>query len=177
VILHLLEIEPALRALNGGVMELEDCAFPLLQGIVPTASLAKGFKGANCLIALNNAKSVPADRWFAMTMLDQNRASTQLAKKAVVDISAASAANAVVGTVRRLTTPTPAGDYFSVGVQSDGAYGIEKGLIYSFPIRSDGENWSVVPCLPVNDFSRSKLTATENELKEEKALVATLLPQ
>jgi malate dehydrogenase len=293
VILHLLEIEPALKALNGVVMELEDCAFPLLQGIVPTASLDEGFKGVdwallvgsvprkagmerkdllgingkiftgqgqaiarnaaadvrvlvignpcntNCLIALNHAKAVPADRWFAMTMLDQNRAKTQLARKAGVDItavtnlaiwgnhsttmypdfpnakiggraapeiikdeawfkdtfiptvqkrgatiieargasSAASAANAVVGTVRGLTTPTPAGDYFSVGVQSDGAYGIEKGLIYSFPIRSDGENWSVVPDLPINEFSRSKLTATENELKEEKALVAALLPQ
>jgi malate dehydrogenase len=293
VILHLLEIEPALKALNGVVMELEDCAFPLLKGVIPTASLDEGFKGVNwallvgsvprkagmerkdllgingkiftgqgqaiarnaasdvrvlvignpcntnCLIALNNAKSVPADRWFAMTMLDQNRAKTQLAKKAGVDItavsnlaifgnhsstmypdfanakiggkaapevikdeawfkdtfipivqkrgaaiieargssSAASAANAVVDTVRALTTPTPAGDYFSVGVHSDGAYGIEKGLIYSFPIRSDGKNWSVVPGVPISEFSRSKLTATENELKEEKALVASLLPQ
>jgi malate dehydrogenase len=293
VILHLLEIEPALKALNGVVMELEDCAFPLLQGIVPTSSLDEGFKGVNwallvgsvprkagmerkdllgingkiftgqgqaiarnaasdirvlvignpcntnCLIALNNAKSVPADRWFAMTMLDQNRAKTQFAKKAGVDISAvtnlaiwgnhsstmypdftnariggkpatevindeawfkdtfiptvqkrgaaiieargassaASAANAVVDTVRSLTTPTPAGDCFSVGVHSDGAYGIAPGLIYSFPIRSDGNKWSIVSDVPVNEFSRSKLVATENELKEEKALVSTLLPQ
>jgi malate dehydrogenase len=293
VILHLLEIEPALKALNGVVMELEDCAFPLLKGVVPTASLDEGFKGVNwallvgsvprkagmerkdllgingkiftgqgqaiarnaasdvrvlvignpcntnCLIALNNAKSVPADRWFAMTMLDQNRAKTQLAKKAGVDVtavtnlaifgnhsstmypdfanakiggkpapevikdeawfkdafiptvqkrgaaiieargasSAASAANAIVDTVRALTTPTRTGDYFSVGVHSDGAYGIEKGLIYSFPIRSDGKNWSVVPGVPLSEFSRGKLTATENELKEEKSLVATLLPQ
>jgi malate dehydrogenase len=293
VILHLIEIEPALKALNGVVMELEDCAFPLLKGVVPTASLDEGFKGVNwallvgsvprkagmerkdllgingkiftgqgqaiarnaasdirvlvvgnpcntnCLIALNNAKSVPADRWFAMTMLDQNRAKTQLAKKAGVDItavtnlaiwgnhsstmfpdfanakiggrpatevikdeawfkntfipivqkrgaaiieargasSAASAANAVVDTVRALTTPTPAGDYFSVSVPSDGAYGIEKGLLYSFPMRSDGQKCSVVPGVPVSEFSRSKLTETENELKEEKALVAALLPQ
>jgi malate dehydrogenase len=293
VILHLLEIEPALKALNGVVMELEDCAFPLLQGIVPTASLDEGFKGVdwallvgsvprkagmerkgllgingkiftgqghaiarnaaadvrvlvignpcntNCLIALNHAKAVPADRWFAMTMLDQNRAKTQLARKAGVDItavtnlaiwgnhsttmypdfpnakiggraapevikdeawfkdtfiptvqrrgatiieargasSAASAANAVVDTVRALTTPTPTGDYFSIGVHSDGAYGIAPGLIYSFPIRSDGKKWSVVPGLPVSEFSRSKLTATENELKEEKAMVAGLLPK
>jgi malate dehydrogenase len=293
VILHLLEIEPALKALNGVVMELEDCAFPLLKGVVPTASLDEGFKGVNwallvgsvprkagmerkdllgingkiftgqgqaiarnaasdvrvlvignpcntnCLIALNNAKSVPADRWFAMTMLDQNRAKTQLAKKAGVDVtavtnlaifgnhsstmypdfanakiggkpapevikdeawfkdafiptvqkrgaaiieargasSAASAANAIVDTVRALTTPTRTGDYFSVGVHSDGVYGIEKGLIYSFPIRSDGKNWSVVPGVPLSEFSRGKLTATENELKEEKSLVATLLPQ
>jgi malate dehydrogenase len=91
--------------------------------------------------------------------------------------SAASAANAVVDTVRALTTPTPAGDFFSVGVHSDGAYGIAPGLVYSFPIRSDGNKWSVVPGVPVSDFSRSKLTATENELMEEKALVSTLLPQ
>ena len=142
VILHLLEIEPALKALNGVVMELDDCAFPLLQGVVATASLDEGFKGVNwallvgsvprkagmerkdllgingkiftgqgqaiarngaadvrvlvignpcntnCLIAMNTARAVPAERWFAMTMLDQNRARTQLAKKAGVDITA-----------------------------------------------------------------------------------------
>jgi malate dehydrogenase len=191
----------------------------------------------NCLIAMNNAKSIPSDRWFAMTMLDQNRAVTQLALKAGVDTtavtnlaifgnhsstmypdftnakingqpatavikdqawfkdtfiptvqqrgaaiikarglsSAASAANAVVDTVRNLTTPTPAGNVFSVAVCSDGSYGIEKGLIYSFPIRSDGKKWSIVQGLPVDEFSRSKITATENELKEEKSLVGDLL--
>ena len=292
VILHLLEIEPALKALNGVVMELDDCAFPLLQGVVATASLDEGFKGVNwallvgsvprkagmerkdllgingkiftgqgqaiarngaadvrvlvignpcntnCLIAMNTARAVPAERWFAMTMLDQNRARTQLAKKAGVDItavthvaiwgnhsatmypdfynariggrparqvipdeawfkdtfipavqkrgaaiieargasSAASAANAVVDTVRALTTPTPAGDCFSVAVCSDGSYGIEPGLICSFPVRSDGRKWSVVPDVPLNEFSRARLAATEKELKEEKAMVAALLP-
>src|SRR5664280_1755674 len=142
VILHLIEIEPALPALGGVVMELDDCAFPLLKGLVPTANLDEGFRGVNwallvgsvprkagmerkdllgingkifigqgfaleknaaadarilvignpcntnCLIALNSAKRVPADRWFAMTMLDQNRARTQLAKKAGKDITA-----------------------------------------------------------------------------------------
>ncbi|HTB80902.1 MAG TPA: malate dehydrogenase [Opitutaceae bacterium] len=291
VILHLIEIEPALKALNGVVMELDDCAFPLLKGIVPTASLEEGFKGVNwallvgsvprkagmerkdllgingriftgqgqaiakhaasdvrvlvvgnpcntnCLIAMNNAQGVPADRWFAMTMLDQNRAKTQLAKKAGADItavthlaiwgnhsstmypdfanakingqpastavkdeawfkdtfipivqkrgaaiieargvsSAASAANAVVDTVRALTTPTPAGDWFSVAVCSDGSYGIEKGLIFSYPIRSDGEKWSIVSGVPLSDFSKTKIAATEAELKEEKSLVADLL--
>jgi len=291
VILHLIEIEPALPALQGVVMELQDCAFPLLKGIVATASLEEGFKGinwallvgsvprkagmerkdllgingkifigqgkaiaahaapdvrilvvgnpcnTNCLIAMNNARSVPADRWFAMTMLDQNRAATQLALKSGADIaqvtnlaiwgnhsstmypdfynakiggqpaptvianetwfkdtfiptvqqrgaaiikarglsSAASAANAIVGTVRALATPTPAGTCFSVAVCSDGSYGIEKGLIYSFPIRSDGRKWSIVQNVPLNDFSRSKIAATENELKEEKSLVAELL--
>src|SRR3954471_3480726 len=141
VILHLIEIEPALPALQGVVMEIEDCAFPLLKGIVPTASLDEGFRGVNwallvgsvprkagmerkdllgingkifigqgeaiarnaaedvrvlvignpcntnCLIAMNNAKSVPRDRWFAMTRLDENRAKAQLAQKAGVDIT------------------------------------------------------------------------------------------
>jgi malate dehydrogenase len=293
VILHLIEIAPALPALNGVVMELQDCAFPLLKGIVATASLDEGFKGVNwallvgsvprkagmerkdllaingkiftgqghaiaqnaasdvrvlvvgnpcntnCLIAMNNATTVRRDRWFAMTMLDQNRAVAQLAQKAGVETpavshlaiwgnhsstmypdyfnaqiggkpvpevigdeawfkdnfiptvqqrgaaiikarglsSAASAANAVVDTVRNLTTPTKAGDWFSVAVCSDGSYGIEKGLIFSYPIRSDGQKWEIVQGLPLNGFSRSKITATESELKEEKVLVADLLPR
>jgi malate dehydrogenase len=292
VILHLVEVEPALPALGGVVMELQDCAFPLLKGVVPTSSLDEGFKGVdwallvgsvprkagmerkellgingkiftgqgqaiarhaapgvrvlvvgnpcntNCLIAMNNAPSVPAERWFAMTMLDQNRAVTQLAIKAGADAtavsnlaiwgnhsstmypdfynariggrpaidaiadeswfkesflptvqqrgaaiikargfsSAASAANAVVDTVRNLTTPTKEGDWFSVAVCSDGSYGIEKGLIYSFPIRSDGSKWQVVQGLKLTDFSKSRIVATENELKEEKALVSDLIP-
>ena len=292
VILHLVEIEPALKALHGVLMELDDCAFSLLHGIVPTASLDEGFKGVNwallvgsvprkagmerrdllgingraftsqgqalarraapdvrvlvvgnpcntnCLIAMRNARSIPADRWFAMTMLDQNRARTQLARKAGVPVSAvtnvavwgnhsttlypdfhnaringrnapevirddawftgvflpavqkrgaaileargassaASAANAIIGTVRALTTPTAAGDFFSVAVCSDGAYGIAPGLVYSFPTRCDGRNWSVVPDLPVNAFSRARLTATEQELQVEKSLIAGLLP-
>jgi malate dehydrogenase len=292
VILHLVEIEPALPALQGVVMELDDCAFPLLKGIVPTADLNEGFKGVNwallvgsvprkqgmerkdllgingkifvgqgkaieknaaqdvrvlvvgnpcntnCLIAMNSAKSVPADRWFAMTRLDENRAKTQLAKKASVDVSAvsnvaiwgnhsptmypdfynskingrpvpdvighhewlekefittvgqrgaaiikargassaASAANAVVDTVRSLVTPTPAGDWNSVAVCSDGSYGIEKGLICSFPIRSAGASkWEIVQGVPVNAFSRAKIDHSVNELKEEKSMVADLL--
>src|ERR1700760_4553121 len=140
VILHLIEIEPALPALGGVVMELQDCAFPLLKGIVPTANLDEGFRdvnwallvgsvprkqgmerkdllgingkifigqgqaieknaasdvrvlvvgnpcNTNCLIAMNNAKKIPSDRWFAMTRLDENRARAQLAHKAGVGI-------------------------------------------------------------------------------------------
>ncbi len=291
VILHLIEIEPALPALQGVVMELEDCAFPLLKGIVPTASLDEGFKdvnwallvgsvprkagmerkdllgingkifigqgqaiqknassdvrilvvgnpcNTNCLIAMNNAKSVPADRWFAMTRLDENRAKSQLAKKASVDItavtnlavwgnhsatmypdfynakiagrpvtdvighhawlendflstvqqrgaaiikargssSAASAANAVVDSVRSIVTPTPTGDWNSLCVCSDGSYGIEKGLITSFPIRSNGKTLEIVQGLPINEFSRGKINNTINELKEERAMVSELL--
>lgn len=193
----------------------------------------------NALIALSNAPGVPRDQFFAMTMLDENRAKTQLAKKASTDVtgvtnlavwgnhsttmfpdffnakingrpvpdiighrewlekdflttvqkrgaaiiearglsSAASAANAVVDTVRKLTTPTPTGDWFSVAVCSDGSYGIEKGLMFSYPVRSDGRKWEIVQDLPVNPFSQAKIAATEAELKEEKALVAELLPR
>lgn len=289
--LHLIEIPPALGALEGVVMELQDCAFPLLKKIVPTADLDEGFRGVNwallvgsvprkagmerkdllsingkiftgqgkaiaknaaadarvlvvgnpcntnCLIAMNNGKELPSDRWFAMTKLDENRARTQLAMKAGVDVtevsnlaiwgnhsstmypdfyntkiggkavpeviqeegwfkesfiptiqqrgaaiikargasSAASAANAVVDTVRALTRPTPTGDWFSVAVCSDGSYGVEKGIISSFPIRSDGSKWEIVQDVPLNDFSRQKISETVGELTEEKSMVADLL--
>src|SRR3974390_2958567 len=270
VILHLLEIpdEKAMAALNGVCMELDDCAFPLLKGIVATSSLDEAFKGVNwamlvgavprkagmerkdllgingkiftgqgnaiaknaasdvrvlvvgnpcntnALIAANNANGVAKDRFFAMTALDENRAKTQLAKKAGADVTAvtnlaiwgnhsatmypdffnakisgqpvtsviqdeawlkgefittiqqrgaaiikarglstaASAANAVVDTVRHLTTPTKAGDWFSVSVCSPGDYGIQKGLIFSYPIRSTGSKWEIVQNVPLNEF-------------------------
>ncbi len=293
VILHLIEIEPALPSLGGVVMELDDCAFPLLKGIVPTANLDEGFRGVNwallvgsiprkqgmerkdllgingkifigqgqaiqknaapdvrilvvgnpcntnCLIAMNNAPQIPRDRFHAMTRLDENRAKSQLAKKAGVDVttvtnvaiwgnhsstqypdfynakingraatqaitdeawlkgefisavqqrgaavlkarglsSAASAASAVVDTVRSIVEPTPANDWNSVAICSDGSYNVEKGLITSFPIRSDGKKLEIVEGLSVNDFSRGKIDATVNELKEERSLVSELLPK
>jgi malate dehydrogenase len=91
--------------------------------------------------------------------------------------SAASAANAAVDTVRKIVTPTPAGDWFSVGVHSNGDYGIEKGIIFSFPMRSNGKSLEVVQGVPLNDFSKAKIAATETELKEEKAMVTDLLPK
>jgi malate dehydrogenase len=293
VILHLVEIEPALPALKGVVMELDDCAFPLLQGVVPTASLEEGFKNVNwallvgsvprkqgmerkdllgingkifigqgnaiaknaasdvrvlvvgnpcntnCMIAMNNAPAIPSDRWFAMTRLDENRAKAQLAQKAGVattavskmaiwgnhsatqypdfysaqingksaatvitdeawlkgeflatvqqrgaaiikargSSSAASAANAAIDTVASLVNPTPANDWHSVCVCSDGSYGVEKGLISSFPIRSNGSKWEIVQGVKINEFSRAKIDASVKELKEEKAMVAELLPK
>ncbi|MGZ5553480.1 MAG: malate dehydrogenase, partial [Chthoniobacterales bacterium] len=141
VALHLIEIPPVLDALKGVVMELDDCAFPLLKNVVPTTDLNEGFRdvnwallvgsiprkagmergdllgingkifigqgqaieknaasdvrilvvgnpcNTNCLIAMNNAKSIPRDRWFAMTRLDENRAKAQLAQKAGVDVT------------------------------------------------------------------------------------------
>lgn len=293
VILHLIEIEPALPALQGVVMELDDCAFPLLKGVVATAQLEEGFRGVhwallvgsvprkqgmerkdllgingkifvgqgqaiqknaardvrihvvgnpcntNCLIAMNNAREIPPHRWFAMTRLDENRAKSQLAKKAGVEVtavtnmgvwgnhsstqypdfhnarinrrpatevitdnawlqgefiatvqqrgaaiikargasSAASAANAIVDSVASIIQPTPAGDWHSVCVCSDGSYGIEKGLICSFPVRSNGQQLEIVPNVPINAFARARIDATVNELKEERTLVSELLPK
>jgi malate dehydrogenase len=291
VALHLIEIEPALKALEGVVMELDDCAFPLLDGIVATSDLNVGFSGVNwallvgsvprkagmergdllgingkiftgqgraiaenaasdvralvvgnpcntnCLIAMNSAPEVPKERWFAMTRLDENRAKTQLAQKAGVHVSevsnlaiwgnhsatqypdftnakiagtpaaerigdeawlkgtfietvqkrgaaiiearglssAASAANAAIDTVRSLTTPTPEGDWTSVCVCSDGSYGVDEGLISSFPVRSDGTSWEIVQGVPVDAFSREKIDATVQELREEREAVSGLL--
>jgi len=291
VALHLIEIPAALNALEGVVMELHDCAFPLLQSIVPTADLYEGFRdinwallvgsvprkagmerkdllgingkifvgqgqaiernanadvrvlvvgnpcNTNCLIAMNNAKEIPRDRWFAMTRLDENRARAQLAHKAGVEItrvtnmtiwgnhsstqypdfynakidnkpadkvigdekwlkedfiaavqqrgaaiikarglsSAASAANAVIDTVRFLTNDTPKDDWHSVALFSDGSYGVEKDLISSFPTRVRGGKLEIVQKLPINEFSRGKIDKSVTELKEEKADVSELL--
>ena len=290
--LRLIEIEPGMAALQGVMMELDDCAFPLLNEVTGTSCLNEGFKDANwallvgsvprkagmergdllgingkiftsqgkaiarnaardirvlvvgnpcntnALIAMNNAPGIPKDRFFAMTRLDENRAKSQLAQKSGQPVtavrrmtiwgnhsatqypdfhlatigdrpatevitdhawlegdfistvqqrgaaiikargasSAASAANAVVDTVRDLTTPPPGGDWRSVAVCSDGSYGVETGLISSFPVVSDGSGWSIVPDLQIGDFSRSRIDASVAELQEEKAAVEELLP-
>jgi malate dehydrogenase len=90
--------------------------------------------------------------------------------------SAASAANAVVDSVRSIVEPTPANDWHSVCLCSDGSYGVEQGLISSFPVRSDGRKIQIVQDLPINEFSRSKIELSVSELKEEKSLVSQLLP-
>ena len=292
VIIHMIEIEPALPALEGVGMELDDCAFPLLKGTVATADLGAGFNGVNwallvgsvprkqgmergdllgingkiftgqgqaiqnnaasdvrtlvvgnpcntnCLIAMNNAPDVPRDRWFAMTRLDENRAKTQLAQKAGVDVttvtnltvwgnhsatqypdftnakingeaaasvindqewlegdfiktvqqrgaaiikargasSAASAANAVVDSVASVINPTPGGDTHSLCLCSDGNYGVDEGLISSFPTRNIGGQLEVVQGIQLDAFSQGKLDATVNELREEREMVKDLLP-
>jgi malate dehydrogenase len=291
--LRLIEIEPAMGALEGTVMELDDCAFPLLQNITPTADLDEGFKGTNwsllvgsvprkagmeradllgingkiftgqgqaiarnaasdvrvlvvgnpcntnALIAMNNADGVPNDRFFAMTRLDENRAKSQLAAKAGVHSSsitnlciwgnhsstqypdfvhakidgkpvpevitdskwleeefipvvqqrgaaiikargassAASAANAAIDTVRSLVTPTPEGDWHSVGICSSGQYDIDAGLIASMPIRTNADgSWSVVEGVDIDPFSRERIDASTKELLEEREAVKNLIP-
>ncbi|HOW65293.1 MAG TPA: malate dehydrogenase [Candidatus Paceibacterota bacterium] len=292
VVLHLIEIESALPALKGVAMELDDCAFPLLKGVVLTASLDEGFRGVNwallvgsvprkhgmerkdllgingkifigqgqaiqknaasdvrvlvvgnpcntnCLIAMRNAPEIPSNRWFAMTRLDENRAKSQLAHKAGVEVSAvtrmaiwgnhsatqypdffnahikgrsaadvindypwlqgeflttvqqrgaaiikargassaSSAANAILDTVHSILQPTPAHDWHSLCLCSDGSYDVEKGLISSFPVRSNGHKLEIVHGLTLNPFSQSKIQASIQELQEERKLVGELLP-
>jgi malate dehydrogenase len=88
--------------------------------------------------------------------------------------SAASAANAVIDSVRSITQPTRAGDWHSVCVCSDGCYGIEPGLISSFPVRSDGQKLTIVDGLQINEFSRAKIAASVRELQEEQAMATSL---
>ena len=292
VILQLLEIAPALDALKGVVMELEDCAFPLLAGIVQTDDATVAFKdvdyallvgsrprgpgmerkdlleanaaifsaqgkalndvasrdvkvlvvgnpaNTNALIAQRNAPDLDPRNFTAMTRLDHNRAMAQLAGKTdstVNDVkkmiiwgnhsstqypdltaatvngkpaldlvdrewyeatyipevqqrgaaiikargasSAASAANAAIAHVRTWALGTDENDWVSMGVYSNGEYGIAKGLIYSFPCTCTNGDWSIVDGVDVSsDFSKEKMAATEQELSEERDAVAHLLP-
>jgi malate dehydrogenase len=89
--------------------------------------------------------------------------------------SAASAANAAIDTVKNLINPTPEGEYFSVAVSSDGSYDIPEGLMFSFPIRSNGSEWEILQGVELNDFSREKIAATTQELLEEREAVQELL--
>ena len=191
----------------------------------------------NALIAQSVCQRVNKNNFYAMTMLDEKRAISQLALKADVhnttisrlaiwgnhsstqypdfsnalinqkvatDVigdqswlendflqtvqqrgasiikarglsSSASAANAAIETIKKIITPTPANEFFSLALSSDGSYGIEKGLIFSYPVRSDGKNIQIVQDLELNDFAKEKITLTEEELKAEKEAVKELI--
>lgn len=291
VILQLLEITPAMGALKGVAMELDDCAFPLLSGIVCTDDASVAFKDAeyallvgakprgpgmerkdlleanaaifsiqgkaindhasrdikvlvvgnpantNALIAQRNAPDIDPRQFTAMMRLDHNRALTQLSHKLDVQLkdvskmtiwgnhsstqypdlfhaqvrgevavekvdqtwyeahfiptvqqrgaeiisargasSAASAANAAICHMRDWVLGTPDGDWTSMGVYSDGSYGIEEGLIYSFPCECRDGKWSIVQGLDIDSFSRNRMQLTEQELKDERDAVKSLLP-
>ena len=290
VILQLLEIPPAMGALTGVAMELDDCAFDLLHGVVLSDDPDEAFDGAdiallvgsrprtkgmersdllevngaiftrqgralaanaapdvrvlvvgnpantNCLIAMSNASGIPREHFTAMTRLDHNRAKARLAARVGVPVgevtrmtiwgnhsttqypdvfrcviagrdaadavgdrgwivdsfipsvqhrgaavieargasSAASAANAAVGHVRDWMSGTPEGDWVSMAVPSDGSYGVPEGLVSSFPVTcSDGE-YSIVGGLDLDDFSRSRIDASVEELAAERDTVAAL---
>jgi malate dehydrogenase len=290
VILQLLEITPALKSLEGVKMELDDCAFPLLAGVVCTddpnvafgdvdvamlvgamprkagmersdllsanggifkpqgralsASAKKDVKilvvgnpaNTNALIAQQNAPDLDAGRFTAMTRLDHNRAVSQLAARtgvAVTDVtnmtiwgnhsvtqypdlfhakvngknayelvgdhdwvdstyiptvakrgaaiieargasSAASAANAAVDHIRTWSLGTAAGDWVSMGVPSDGSYGVPEGLISSFPCTCADGKYTIVQGLDIDAYSRGKIDASTAELAEERDAVREL---
>ena len=291
VILQMLEITPALEALKGVAMELEDCAFPLLAGMVCTDDASEAFKDSdyallvgarprgpgmerkdlleanaaifsaqgkalndnasreikvlvvgnpantNALITQRNAPDIDPRQFTAMTRLDHNRAMSQIANKtgstindvthmtiwgnhsatqypdlheakvsgrsaielvdqdwyetdfiptvqqrgaAIISArgasSAASAANAAIAHMRTWALGTTEGDWVSMGVYSDGSYGIAEGLIYSFPCVCKDGDWEIVQGVEINEFSRGKMEATENELAEERDGVQHLLP-
>jgi len=290
VILQLLEIPPAMKALEGVVMELNDCAFPLLHGVETSDDPNAAFRNAdyallvgsrprgpgmerkdllatngaiftvqgkalsdnatpnvkvlvvgnpansNCLIALNNAPNLKPEQFAAMTRLDHNRAISQVASKTgakVADVrrmiiwgnhsstqvpdvthatvkgtpvkdlvddawvtgefiptvqkrgaaiiqargasSAASAANAAVDHMRSWALGTPDGDWVSMGIPSRGDYGVAEGVVFSFPVRVANGKIEVVQGLDIPAAVRERITATEAELKEERAAVETLL--
>ncbi|MDX1515387.1 MAG: malate dehydrogenase [Woeseiaceae bacterium] len=290
VVLQLLEIPPALPALNGVVMELEDCAFATLAGLVATDDPNVAFgdsdyallvgarprgpgmerkdlleanaaifsvqgkaindhasrdikvlvvgnpANTNALIASSNAPDIDARNFTAMTRLDHNRALAQLAARTschVTDIrnltiwgnhsstqypdvshatvkgrpagelvdrswledtfipvvqrrgaaiieargasSAASAASAAIDHVHDWTLGTPEDDWVSMAVPADGSYGIEAGVVYSYPVRCSGGSYEIVQGLDIDDFSRARMDATEKELREERAAIESLL--
>lgn len=290
VILQLLEIPPALPALNGVVMELDDCAFATLGGIVATDDPNVAFKDSdyallvgarprgpgmerkdlleanaaifsvqgkamndhasrdvkvlvvgnpantNALIASSNAPDIDAGNFTAMTRLDHNRALAQLARKtgthvtdirrmtiwgnhsatqypdinharvgskpaadlvdrdwlvetfipvvqkrgaAIIDArgasSAASAASAAIDHMHDWALGTPDDDWVSMAIPADGSYGIEPGVVYSYPVRCKSGSYEIVQGLDIDDFSRSRMDATEKELREERAAIEELL--
>jgi len=290
VILQLLEIPPAMGALEGVAMELDDCAFPLLKEIELADQAENAFEGTNialligsrprnkgmerkdlleangeiftgqgealnakaaedlrvlvvgnpantnCLIAMNNAPDIPNQRFSAMTRLDHNRAITQVAHKleistteitkmtiwgnhsatqypdlfnckisdksvaevigdqnwlentfipsvqqrgaAIIEArgasSAASAANAAIDHVRDWIDATAENDWVSMAVCSDGSYGVEEGLISSFPVTCSNGDWEIVTGLEMDDFSKIKIDDSVQELSEERDTVSDL---
>jgi len=290
VILQLLEIPPALPALQGVVMELDDCAFSTLAGVVATDDPNIAFKDSdfallvgarprgpgmerkdlleanaqifsvqgkaindhasrdihvlvvgnpantNALIASSNAPDISPKNFTAMTRLDHNRASAQLAQKtgkhvsnvsrltiwgnhsatqypdiyhATVDgtdatslvdqdwladefipivqqrgaviikargaSSAASAASAAIDHVHDWALGTDGDGWVSMAIPADGSYGIEPGIVYSYPVRCRDGGYEIVQDLSINEFSRSRMDATETELREERAAIESLL--
>ena len=290
VILQLLEIPPALPALHGVVMELDDCAFPTLAGVVATDDPNVAFNdtdfallvgarprgpgmerkdlleanaaifsvqgkalndhasrdvrvlvvgnpaNTNALIASSNAPDIDSGRFTAMTRLDHNRALAQLAQKtgshvndirqmtiwgnhsatqypdignavvkgdaasglvdqgwvsdefipvvqqrgaAIIEArgasSAASAASAAIDHMHDWALGTPDDDWVSMAIPADGSYGIEPGIVYSFPVRCEDGQYEIVQGLEISDFSRGKMDATEAELREERAAIESLL--
>ncbi|MDE2260766.1 MAG: malate dehydrogenase [Betaproteobacteria bacterium] len=291
VILQLFDIAPSLPVVRGVVMELEDCAFPLLQGVIVTDDARVAFRDAevallvgsrprtkgmerkdllemngaifteqgralsevasrgvkvlvvgnpantNCLIAMKNAPALKPSNFSAMMRLDHNRALSQIGAKlgkpvssvkkmiiwgnhsatqypdlfhaevdgqsvphlindqvwvestfiptvqkrgaAIIEArglsSAASAANAAINHIRDWVHGTPAGDWVTMGIPSDGSYGIPEGVLFGYPVTCSGGKYSIVQGLNISEFSKARIKATHDELLEERSAVTHLL--
>src|SRR5882762_1866684 len=125
--------------------------------------------------AVSAKKEIGDEGWLKETFIPAVQQRGAAIIKARGSSSAGSAANAIVDTVKSLTTDTADGDWNSVAVCSDGSYGVEEGLICSFPVRSRGGKWEIVKDVPLNEFSKAKFDASVAELKEEKSMVSELI--
>ncbi len=291
IILQLFDIAPSLPVVRGVVMELEDCAFPLLQGVIVTDDARVAFRDAevallvgsrprtkgmerkdllemngaifteqgralsevasrgvkvlvvgnpantNCLIAMKNAPALKPSNFSAMMRLDHNRALSQIGAKlgkpvssvkkmiiwgnhsatqypdlfhaevdgqsvsqlindqvwvesifiptvqkrgaAIIEArglsSAASAANAAISHIRDWVHGTPSGDWVTMGIPSDGSYGIPEGVLFGYPVTCSGGKYSIVQGLNISEFSKARIKATHDELLEERSAVTHLL--
>jgi malate dehydrogenase len=228
-----------LLTVNGGIFQPQGQAIAAHAASDVRIMVVGNPCNTNCLIARSNAPEVPADRWFAMTRLDENRAKSQLAQRAGVPVSsvtnlaiwgnhsatqfpdfanaridgepvtevitdtgwlegdfistvqkrgaaiiearglssAASAANAVIDSLVSITTATPADDFTSLAVISNGEYGIPEGLQFGFPVRTDGKGgWEIVEGLKHDQFATDRIRVTTEELEAERSDVSALLP-
>jgi len=206
VILHLLEITPALPALEGVVMELNDCAFPTLAGVVTSDDPNVAFKdvdfallvgarprGAGMerkdLLEANGAIFGPqgkalndhASRDVKVLVVGNpanTNASVQQRGAAIIKArgasSAASAASAAIDHMRNWALGTDGDDWVSMAIPSDGSYGVKEGIIFGYPVTCSGGKYEIVQGLSVDDFSKEKMKATEDELREERDAVEHL---
>src|SRR5437868_5918009 len=197
VILQMLEIpdEKAQKALKGVMMELDDCAFPLLAGMVPASEPMVAFKDAQVALLVGarprgpgmerkdlleaNGKNIwpmiNDQAWLETTFIP----TVQKRGAAIIDArglsSAASAANAAIDHVRDWVHGSKDGDWVTMGIPSDGSYGIPEGVIYGYPVTTRNGSYQIVKGIEISEFSRKRIDATLKELHEERDGVKHLL--
>src|SRR5665213_1690072 len=166
VVLRLLEIEPAMKSLDGVVMELDDCAFPLLAGIEATSNLKHAFDGANWALLVG---SIPRKAGMERSdLLNVNGGIFKPQGRAIAE-------NAASDTVVSLVNATPSDDCASVGVTSEGAYGVPEGLTFGFPVLADGQgSWKVKEGFELDEFAHERIKITTDELVGERDEVRAL---
>ncbi|GBG88739.1 hypothetical protein CBR_g48269 [Chara braunii] len=192
VILHMLDIPPCADSLKGVEMELLDGAFPLLRGIVATTDVVEAATGVKVAVMVGGfPRKAGMERREVMgknvtIYKEQAAALDKYADKSVKQrgaeiikarkfSSALSAASAACNHVYNWLNGTPEGTWVSMGVYSDGSYGVPAGLIYSFPVTCKSGEWEIVQGLSIDDFSRGKMDATAAELLDEKNLADSII--